>query len=164
MLLSGLGLLFRVFRMIWAIWGYLLGFGSQLISVRDCSNKVVLVELILQSSCSPPLLPISRRDDRVVLDGGLVDNAPADLVREASSTLVLLTRHYSEQKVPRVAGRTYVCPSSPIPVVKWDYTSPELVQQTYDLGRSDGEAFASRYASGAAVSEHMAAENAAFSA
>ena len=32
-------------------------------------------------------------------------------------------------------------PSQPIPIDKWDYTSPSLVDQTYDLGRRDGEDF-----------------------
>ncbi|MFP6639387.1 MAG: patatin-like phospholipase family protein [Myxococcota bacterium] len=145
-------------------WGSLLGFGSELISVRDCSTQQELVELILQSSCTPPLLPFYRRDDCIVFDGGLVDNAPADMVPEGSSTLVLLTRQYSEVQIPDVPGRTYVCPSSPIPVVKWDYTSPELVQQTWDLGCSDGEAFASRYRSGTAALEREAAGNVAVSA
>jgi hypothetical protein len=32
-------------------------------------------------------------------------------------------------------------PSRPIPVAKWDYTRPDLLQETYDLGRRDGERF-----------------------
>jgi hypothetical protein len=30
-------------------------------------------------------------------------------------------------------------------VQRWDYTSPELVRRTYDLGRGDGERFARRF-------------------
>jgi hypothetical protein len=37
-----------------------------------------------------------------------------------------------------------VCPSEPVPIDKWDYTSPELVRRTYELGLRDGEAFAHR--------------------
>jgi len=41
-------------------------------------------------------------------------------------------------------------PSRPVPIDVWDYTSPERLQQTFDLGRRDGEAFAeAAYASAA---------------
>ena len=124
-------------------WGYKLGFDHEVVSIRDLTNRDELVDLIMHSSCTPPLLPIYRRGDRIVLDGGVVDNAPADLVPESKSTLVLLTRHQSADRIPEVKGRTYVWPSSPIPVEKWDYTSPERIQQTFDLGCRDGEAFLS---------------------
>jgi hypothetical protein len=29
-----------------------------------------------------------------------------------------------------------------VPIAEWDYTRPDLIQATYDLGRRDGEAFA----------------------
>ncbi|MEE3328082.1 MAG: patatin-like phospholipase family protein [Myxococcota bacterium] len=122
-------------------WGYRLGFGHELVSIRDLETRDELVELILHSSCTPPVLPLYRRGGRIVLDGGLVDNAPAGLVPEARSTLVLLTRHQAPEEVPEVEGRTYAWPSRPVPVVKFDYTNPELVQETWDLGCRDGEAF-----------------------
>ena len=40
-----------------------------------------------------------------------------------------------------VAGRTYVSPSRPIPIAKWDYTSGDGVRRTFELGREDGAAF-----------------------
>jgi len=39
-----------------------------------------------------------------------------------------------------------VQPSRRPPIEKWDYTSPALVQQTYDLGRRDAEVFIARQA------------------
>jgi len=77
-----------------------------------------------------------------VLDGGLVDNVPVEIVSEARSTLVLLSRRYDPTHIPDVPGLTYVQPSRETPVAKWDYASPERIQETYDLGRRDGEAFA----------------------
>lgn len=124
-----------------ARWGDRFGFRREVVSARDCPSTAELIELVLHSSCTPPILPVYRRGGRVVLDGGLLDNAPAEIVEPAHSTLVLLTRHYPESELPRVPGRTYVAPSEPVPIVEWDYTSPELVQKTYDLGRRDGEAF-----------------------
>jgi len=126
-------------------WGNYFGFRSEVVSVRRCRSIDELVDLILHSSCTPPVVPLYRRGRRIVLDGGLLDNAPASLVGQARSTLVLLTRHYGERKTPSVPGRSYVQPSRRVPIAKWDYTSPHLIQETYDLGRRDGEAFASSW-------------------
>ena len=133
-----------------AIWGRRLGFRGEAISVRRCRTAEELGELILQSSCTPPLTPHYRRDGRAILDGGLVDGAPAALVRESASSLILIPRHLPASRLPRRPGRTYVVPSRPVPIDVWDYTSPERLQQTFDLGRRDGEAFAeAAYASAA---------------
>jgi predicted acylesterase/phospholipase RssA len=128
-----------------AAWGRRFGFRSELVSVRDCVTPEQLADLILQSSCTPPLTPLYQRSGRVVLDGGIVDHVPVDAVASARTSLVLLTRRYPEAWLPRVDGRIYLQPSEPIPVERWDYTSPDLVGRTYDLGRRDGEAFARRH-------------------
>ena len=76
---------------------------------------------------------------------GLVTTAsdPADGRRRV---LALLTRRYGE--LPPGGGEapdvTYVQPSRPISISKWDYTSPQGLQHTYDLGRRDGEDFVAR--------------------
>lgn len=123
-------------------WGRRMGFRGEVVSVRRCATPAQLADLILQTSCTPPITPLYRRDRRIVLDGGLVDNAPLEAVAGARSTLVLLTRAFDPARLPRRPGCTYLTPSRPIPIEAWDYTSPELVQQTYDLGRRDGELFA----------------------
>jgi len=132
---------FRANR-VHAIWGRRFGFRSEVVSVQSCSTREELADLILMSSCMPPVIRQYQRNGRAVLDGGLVDNAPIEAVEGAENTLVLLTRKTDERSIPRVAGRTYAQPSEPIPVDKWDYTSPEGIQKTFDLGRRDGEAFA----------------------
>jgi hypothetical protein len=38
-------------------------------------------------------------------------------------------------------GVTFVQPSEPITMGKWDYTDPEGLQRTFDLGRRDADAF-----------------------
>jgi predicted acylesterase/phospholipase RssA len=137
-------------RLVHARWGERFGFQPEMVSVRSCANASELAELILHTSCAPPLLPLYRRDDRSVLDGGLIDNAPADFVAPARSTLVLLSFPYESWKIPKIPGRMYVQPSEEVPVAEWDYTSPERVQATFDLGRRDGEAFARAHAGQAA--------------
>jgi hypothetical protein len=117
------------------------GFRPEIVSVRECTTSEEVATLVLQSSCSPPFTPVYRRDSRAVLDGGIIDNVPIEAVERNTPTLVLLTRRYPDHLIPQVAGRTYVQPSRPIPIRKWDYTDPEGVQATYDLGRRDGERF-----------------------
>ena len=122
------------------------GFKAEVISVRQCRTSEEVTDLLLASSCSPPLIPIMRRNGKVVLDGGLVDNVPVcALDPEPGQTLVLLSKVYPKKHLPEVGGRIYVQPSRPVGVTKWDYTSPHGLQAAFDLGRADGERFAAQY-------------------
>jgi len=123
------------------LWARRIGFRGEVVSAASCASAEELADLVLQSSCTPPMTPLYHRDERIVLDGGLFDSVPVEAVAEAKTMLVLLTRPHARAAHPQVPGRTYVAPSRPIPVAKWDYTSPRLIQDTYDLGRRDGEAF-----------------------
>lgn len=125
--------------------GSRIGFKPLYLSVRECKTPEALADLIVASSCVPPLTPQARRDGIALLDGGLVSNVPTDgLGVDQGNTLVLLTRQFS--KLPTIPGRTYVQPSQPIPVGAWDYTNHAAVQSTFDLGCRDGEKFcASRH-------------------
>ncbi len=125
-----------------ASMGRRIGFKPLYISVRECATPDILADLIIASSCVPPLTPQARRNGIDLYDGGLVSNVPADGVpNQGGETLVLLTRQFAE--LPSVPGRTYVQPSQPIPVGAWDYTNHAAVQATFDLGRRDGERFCS---------------------
>lgn len=125
---------------IQASMGYRLGFKPLYLSVRECASPTELADLIIASSCVPPLTPQARRNGVAIFDGGLVSNVPTDGLREVKGqTLVLLTRPFAH--LPAVAGHTYVQPSRPIPVRVWDYTNNAALQASYDLGRRDGESF-----------------------
>lgn len=132
-------------RLVHARWGRRFGFAPVLVSARECQTPDELVELILQSSCVPPIMPYYRRGGRPVLDGGVIDNAPAELVEHEGRTLVLLSFPHDPTNRQEGPRRTYVQPSSPIPISQWDYTNPEGVQRTFDLGRADGERFLARW-------------------
>jgi predicted acylesterase/phospholipase RssA len=132
-------------RLVHARWGTRLGFTPTLVSARDCESPEALVELILQSSCVPPIMPYYRRGGRPVVDGGVVDNAPASLVDGEGPTLVLLSFPHRPTNRDEGPGRTYVQPSGDIPISQWDYTNPVGVQKTFDLGRADGERFLARW-------------------
>jgi len=120
--------------------GQRVGFRPLFVSVRQCDSPETLADLIIASSCVPPLTPQAHRDGMALFDGGLVSNVPIDGIEPGNGqTLVLLTRQFS--KLPDVPGRTYVQPSQPIPVAAWDYTNADAVQSAFDLGRRDGEMF-----------------------
>jgi len=135
-------------RRVHTTWPARLGFAPSTARVQDCTSPAELAELLLHSSCTPPVTPLFRRSGRLVVDGGLIDSAPVHLVPEAETALVLLTRRYPARQLPAIPGRTYVQPSEPIPVRNWDYTDEAGVRAAYDLGRRDGERFATRLASG----------------
>lgn len=116
-----------------------LGFRPELVSVRECQTQAELADLILHSSCLPPLMPLYQRGGAFVVDGALVDGALVESVADHASTLVLLSR--PQAVLPRHPGRTYVQPSRPTPIKMWDYASPSLIGPTFDLGRRDGDAF-----------------------
>jgi hypothetical protein len=138
------------------VWPRRLGFQGEVVSAHSCTSVQELADLVLHSSCTPPMTPLYRRNDRIVLDGGLVDGVPVEAVGDAYTTLVLLTRPYPAAAIPNVRGRTYVGPSQPTPVAKWDYTSPGLVQETYDLGRRDADTFVAEHQHAAAGGDRIA--------
>lgn len=127
-------------------WTVKAGFRPEVVSIRECRTSEDVADLLLASSCTPPVIPVMYRNGRPVLDGGLVDNVPVcALDGYDPPTLVLLTRRYRPEQIPRQPGRLYVQPSRPIAVGKWDYTNPQGLQDAYDLGREDGARFAAEF-------------------
>ena len=127
-------------------FGSRIGFRPMFISVRECATPDSLADLIIASSCIPPLTPQAVRNGICLLDGGVVSTVPIEgLTEDQGQTLVLLTRRFVA--LPSVPGRTYVQPSQAIPANAWDYTDEAAVQLTFDLGRRDGERFCAALAS-----------------
>jgi predicted acylesterase/phospholipase RssA len=122
--------------------GRKLGFRPVSVDARTCGSADQLADLILASSSTPPFLPIGRIGGHRVVDGGLVDNAPAfmaEAVAGVRRTLVLLTRPYPESSVGWRGSRLYLAPSGPVPINRWDYTSLERVERTLAMGRREAE-------------------------
>jgi predicted acylesterase/phospholipase RssA len=120
--------------------GHRLGFRPLLVDARTCSTPRELADLVLASSATPPFTPVGSFDRQRLLDGGLIDNAPAEqLERQHSITrnLVLLTRPYPEGVTGVRGRRLYLAPTGPVPVSRWDYTHRAPIDQTRALGRED---------------------------
>ncbi len=123
------------------------GFRADAHDARECETPEELADLILASSATPPFTPVgSFRGDRA-LDGGLVDNAPAflaDRLPGIRKNIVFLTRPYPDEVTGEKDGRLYVAPQSPVPVERWDYTRPDLVDATVEMGERDAERLGDR--------------------
>jgi predicted acylesterase/phospholipase RssA len=126
-------------------WATNLGFRPLVVSVRECRSPSQLAALILQSSCTPPFVPLQYRGRQPVLDGGLIDNCPVATVADVPGPmLVLLSRRYPADRIPCGGERLYLQPSEDPLVGRWDYTNSGGLQATFDLGRWDAETFLSR--------------------
>lgn len=118
------------------------GFKAVVVSLNSVDTTEELADLLLMTSATPPLVPVMYYQGGPVLDGGLVDNVGLAALRpEERPALVLLSRRYSPEKLKGHGDVLYLQPSQPVPVSKWDYTSPDGLQAAFDLGRRDGELF-----------------------
>ena len=122
-------------------WGRALGFRPIVADARDCRDVDELAALLLASGSTPPVTPLGSFRGEALLDGGLVDNVPAfvaDDIPGATRNLVLLTRAYPGAQLQE-GRRLYIAPSRPVPVTRWDYTRPDLLQATIDMGAREAE-------------------------
>ncbi|MBU2514134.1 patatin-like phospholipase family protein [bacterium] len=119
-----------------------LGYTPVIIPISSCNTTDDLAELLLQSSCTPPFVPVMKRNGFPALDGGIIDNVPVKAISGSKGRiLVLLTRQYPADLIKVKKERVYIQPSQPITIKKWDYTNPDGLQIVYDLGKSDAERF-----------------------
>jgi len=129
--------------------GRVIGFRPVIVDARSCHEPEDLVDLVLASSATPPFTAIGRHRGRRLLDGGMVDNAPAFVAEQApgvARNLILLTRPYPKESVGWQGTRLYLCPTEPVPINRWDYTSVDRVDATVALGRADAKRHAAALA------------------
>jgi hypothetical protein len=120
--------------------GHWLGFRSFIRDARDCTTPEEGADLVLASSATPPFTPVGNFRGTTLLDGGLVDNAPAFIAdggAGAKKNLVLLTRPYPARLTGVHGTRLYVAPSRRVPIERWDYREDAPVEPTLELGRED---------------------------
>jgi hypothetical protein len=125
-------------------FGAKLGFKPEFIAVNGLATSADLADALMASSCVPPFMPVIEVAGLPAFDGGLVDNVPvaplAPMEAAGGRSLVMLTRRY--RALPDIPGRTYVQPSQKIAVKQFDITNPDGVRAAYELGLTDGAAFA----------------------
>jgi predicted acylesterase/phospholipase RssA len=133
-------------EMIHPTLGRRVGFKALAFDARRCETSEELADLIISSSATPPFTSLGRFNNHRLLDGGIVDNVPAflaDDVTEVERNLVLLTRPYPPHVIGRQGSRLYIAPAQTLPVNRWDYTRPDLIDATVETGERDARLYAS---------------------
>jgi predicted acylesterase/phospholipase RssA len=129
-------------EMIHPSLGRRIGFRPYVVDARSCETPEELADLVLASSSSPPFTPVGAFRGQRLLDGGMIDNVPAsaaEAVNTVRRNLILLTRPYPRNVLGDRGERLYVAPSEPVPVERWDYTRPDLVDATIDMGEREAD-------------------------
>lgn len=119
----------------------LLGFAPVAVDARLCETPEELTHLILASSATPPFTPIGDFRGQKLLDGGMIDNAPAFVVEEkhpeARHSIVMMSRPYHASVMGVQGRRLYVAPTRQPPIGRWDYTQPHQLDATVAMGESE---------------------------
>jgi hypothetical protein len=117
-----------------------LGFVPRWWDARDCKTAEELADLVLASSSTPPFTRRGRFGRELLLDGSMIDNAPAYLLDDIPTVrrhVVLLTRPYHPDVVGLRGNRYYVAPTRPLPISRWDYREHAPVDETFAIGRDE---------------------------
>ncbi len=123
------------------------GIGEEVQVGQDADSPEALIDCILRSSASPPVTTVSKREGRTYFDGSLIDSVPVRALSETAQmgkALVLLTRRYPEEALPKHPTRLYLMPRESPPIHKWDYTSPDRIGAALSAGRQDAAHFEQR--------------------
>lgn len=125
-----------------------LGFNPFVFDARLCDTPEELADLVIATSATPPFTPVGRFRGRRLLDGGIIEPAPASLAGEVPGVerlLVLLSAPHPEPP-RRDSGRLYIAPRAALPVSTWDFTRADLLEATIRMGERDAELYAQRVA------------------
>ena len=117
-----------------------IGFTPVAVDARVCESAEELTNLILASSATPPFTPIGNFRGLRLLDGGMIDNAPAYLAErhaEVTRSIVFLSRPYHASVLGVQKHRLYLAPTQPTPINRWDYTQPHLLDETVAMGERE---------------------------
>ena len=121
----------------------LVGFKPIAVDARECETPEELANLILASSATPPFTPLGTFRGVRLLDGGMIDNAPAFVVEErhpeVRRSIVLMSRPYHPSVMGIQGSRLYVAPTRPTPIDRWDYTRPHLLDDTVAMGEREAD-------------------------
>jgi predicted acylesterase/phospholipase RssA len=123
-------------------WCRAAGLRAELVDARAAARDGRLCELICAAAVIPPVFKIAIWDGEQVIDSGMADKAPMPRP-DRGRTLVLLTDRFPN--APHHPDRLYVEPSRETPADKIDFTDPEKLRRTWELGGQDGLRFLARH-------------------
>jgi NTE family protein len=117
------------------------GFALEVVTAQQLGSREAIVDAVLASSATPLVTRLPRFGGRTYVDGGFIENVPVRALSNDARygrVLVLLTRPAHPETLPETADRLYLAPETDVPIAKWDYTSPDKIQATFDAGRAVG--------------------------
>ncbi len=127
-----------------------IGFRGIAVDARECDSVEELANLILASSATPPFTPLGTFRGLRLLDGGMIDNAPAyvaeDRHPEIKHSIVMMSRPYHPSVMGIQGKRLYLAPTQPTPINRWDYTQPHLLDETVAMGEREADVHAATLA------------------
>lgn len=112
------------------------------VDANQAARDGKLVDLVCAAAVIPPVFDLPLWDGQRVMDAGTCDNAPLPRPDDGA-TLILLTRRY--RNTPHHEQRLYVAHSDATPADKIDFTSRQKMEDTWEMGRKDGQAFIEKY-------------------
>lgn len=115
-----------------------LGLEGVLVDARQAARDGKLIDLVCAAATIPPVFDIPTWEGKDVIDGGMVTKAPFPDPDEGE-TLVLMTSTY--RNIPAKDGKLFVTPSKEVEADKIDFTEREKIEETWEQGRADAEAF-----------------------
>lgn len=115
-----------------------LGMEPDLADATAAAHEGTLNDLIAAAATIPPAFDPPLWNGRPVVDAGMLDQAPMPDPDEGIS-LILLTKRFDN--LPDMPGRTYVMPSGEVPADKIDFTDPDKIRRTWEMGEEDARRF-----------------------
>lgn len=119
-------------------WAQKMGLTEELVDANQAARDGQLLDLICAAATIPPAFDPPDWDGKPAIDAGMADQAPMP-DGNGGRTLVLLTKTFRNR--PDIPGRTYVQPSEEVPADKIDFTDPDKLRRTWDLGEEDARRF-----------------------
>ena len=120
------------------IYPKMMGARDLQVDARAAARAGRLCELIVAAASAPPVFDRHYWDGELVMDGGVIDNAPC-WAESDDPTLLLVTRPY--RRIPSYRNRLYAVPSKKPPTFKLDFTDAQGIREAWALGERDGRAF-----------------------
>ncbi|MCP4675060.1 MAG: patatin-like phospholipase family protein [Deltaproteobacteria bacterium] len=120
------------------------GLVEEIATAQECKSENSLCDIIMASSCTPPITSIQVIGGRSYADGALLDHAPVRALSKSALSgkmLVFTTQCVPNEALPSIENRLYLAPSRPIPISVWDYASPDKVKESFGLGAMDAAQF-----------------------
>jgi predicted acylesterase/phospholipase RssA len=117
------------------------GFAFEVVTAQELGSREAIVDAVLASSATPLVTRLPRLGGRTYVDGGFIENVPVRALSDEARdgrVIVLLNRPARATELQATADRLYLAPECDVPVAKWDYTSPDKIEATFDAGRAHG--------------------------